>query len=260
MPDAGDYETRSAPASPANWGDAFAALPAEVPPADGWRRLQSRLPETATRRTRRHWPLWLATAAALALVMVMVVPLRMSQQATIDPLAPAADQPATEDVIVRHPGAGRDDENTALMVSARPATTPAANRSKPDRPPRIAPAHRPMRTAAEPAGTTRLAIADAATQPIESLHAESAQLEQLLAMVRDDRVASATSVALSSDLDNHIAGIDDALAQPDLDTTDRDRLWQQRVDALQQLVGIETTNRLLSARGEHFNASLVSID
>jgi hypothetical protein len=32
------------------------------------------------------------------------------------------------------------------------------------------------------------------------------------------------------------------------------------VDALQQLVGIETTNRLLSARGERFNASLVSID
>ena len=79
-------------------------------------------------------------------------------------------------------------------------------------------------------------------------------------MVRDERVANATTVALSSEFDARIAGIDDALAQSGLDAATRDRLWQQRVDALQQLVGIETTNRLLSARGERFNASLVSID
>ena len=56
-----------------------------------------------------------------------------------------------------------------------------------------------------------------------------------------------------------VAGIDAALAQPGLDAADRDRLWQQRVDAMQQLVGIETT-RMLSARDDTFNASLVSID
>ena len=55
------------------------------------------------------------------------------------------------------------------------------------------------------------------------------------------------------------ANLDPALAQPGLDAADRDRLWQQRVDAMQQLVGIETT-RMLSARDDTFNASLVSID
>ena len=112
---------------------------------------------------------------------------------------------------------------------------------------------------AEPAGATRLAESDASTQPIEALYAESAQLEQLLALVRDERVASGASAALSSDLDDRVASIDAALTQPGLDTAERDRLWRQRVDAMQQLVGIETT-RLLSARGDTFNASLVSID
>jgi hypothetical protein len=64
------------------------------------------------------------------------------------------------------------------------------------------PAQRPVRTAAEPAGTTRLASEDAIGQRIESLHADSAQLEQLLAMVRDERVANATTVALSSEFDD----------------------------------------------------------
>ena len=151
------------------------------------------------------------------------------------------------------PGLRRDDgSKLESAVVARPAR-PRSN------PPRIAPAQRPVRTAAEPAGATRLAASDPSTQPIESLYAESAQLEQLLALVRDERVASGASAALSSDLDDRVADIDADLAQPGLDAADRDRLWRQRVDAMQQLVGIETT-RALSARGETFNAALVSID
>ena len=276
MPDAGDFETRNAPASPPGWGDAFAALPVETPTAAGWERVQARLPAATMPRVRRRWPLWVATAAALALVAA--VPWRM--------LPPAPDRhsreggnPASLAHSSRSPArsalssSGSDHANAsqAGMASERKALDSrlrgndeqmpiAARHGKPHRATRVAPAQRPVRTAAEPAGTTRLAAEDAIGQPIESLHAESAQLEQLLAMVRDERVASATSVALSSDLDDHIAGIDSALAQPGLDAVDRDRLWQQRVDALRQLVGIETTNRLLSARGERFNASLVSID
>lgn len=258
MPDAGDFEKNSASASPASWGDAFAALPVETPTAGGWERVQARLPAATTPRVRRRWPLWLATAAALALVML--VPSRMLPPTKVDAVAPAV-RVSTASTSTPAPVAMTPAVSTPIAAAdPRPASIPVASRSKHPRPSRIAPALRPVRTAAEPAGTTRLAREDAARQHIESLHSESAQLEQLLAMVRDERVASATSAALSSDLDDHIATIDDALAKPGLDATERDRLWEQRVDALQQLVGIETTNRLLSARGERFNASLVSID
>ena len=40
----------------------------------------------------------------------------------------------------------------------------------------------------------------------------------------------------------------------------RASLWGQRVDALRQLVGIEATNRLYAARGQSYDAALVSID
>ncbi len=280
MPDAGEFEKSNASASPANWGDAFAALPQETPNAGGWQRLQARLPNVTTPRVRRRWPLWLAAAASLGLTLAL--PLWMSREAASDPPAVASaqrtitPQPAIASQhqlatdSIRHdeesahrvpapdgerldPGLRRDDSSKLASGIAASAARPRSN------PRRIAPAHRPIRTVAEPAGATRLAESDASTQPIEALYAESAQLEQLLALVRDERVASGASAALSSDLDDRVASIDAALTQPGLDTAERDRLWQQRVDAMQQLVGIETT-RVLAARGDTFNASLVSID
>lgn len=245
MHDAGDFEKRGAPASPASWGDAFAALPQATPDAGGWQRLQARLPAAATPRARRRWPLWLAAAASLGLVVAL--PLRVSHEPAVDLPAPIAEQTPSREAFDR-------DDGPRLASAAEPRS--ARKRSKP---PRVVPAQQPVRTAAEPAGTTRLAQSDPSARPIEALYAESAQLEQFLAMVRDERVASGTSAALSSDLDDRVAGIDAALVQPDLDAANHDRLWQERVDAMQQLVGIETT-RALSARGESFNASLVSID
>ncbi|HSD15915.1 MAG TPA: hypothetical protein VLC71_01480 [Thermomonas sp.] len=275
MPDAGDFEKDGASASPASWGDAFAALPQDAPDAGGWQRLQARLPVATPPRVRMRWPLWLATAASLGLVVAL--PLRISREAASDLPASTAVQAPGQDALAPHPGAGRDpataagyirDEGPAQRVAASGrestdggqalASTVAAG-SKPSAATRIAPAHRPVRTVAEPAGTTRLAESGAATHAIESLYAESAQLEQLLALVRDERVASGASAALSSELDDRVAGIDADLTQPGLDAADRDRLWRERVDAMQQLVGIETT-RALSARGDTFNASLVSID
>ena len=64
MPDASSHRTL-----PSGWGDAFAALPAELPPAGGWERVARALP-----MQRRRWPAWVALAAALA--VVAVVPLR----------------------------------------------------------------------------------------------------------------------------------------------------------------------------------------
>ena len=57
MPDIGDFDERGAPASPASWGDAFAALPRETPDAGGWQRLQARLPAANTPPVHRRWRL-----------------------------------------------------------------------------------------------------------------------------------------------------------------------------------------------------------
>ena len=73
-------------------------------------------------------------------------------------------------------------------------------------------------------------------------------------------MASGTSAALSDELDARVAGIDTALIQPGLSDAQRAGLWSRRVDALQQLVGIEATNRLYAARGQSYDAALVSID
>lgn len=268
MPDAGDFEKGNASASPASWDDAFAAFPQEAPDAGAWQRLQARLPAAATPRVRVRWPLWLAAAASLGLVVAL--PLWMSREAAIDAPAPTTNAPSAvtprsasansrQLASVSTPAPRGQADNLPAPEGSVIATSKAGSTRRQSNAPRIAPAQRPIRTVAEPGGATRLAQSDQPTQRIESLYAESAQLEQLLAMVRDERVASGASAALSSDLDDRVAGIDAALTQADLDPADRDRLWQQRVDAMQQLVGIETT-RVLAARGESFNASLVSID
>ena len=57
-----------------------------------------------------------------------------------------------------------------------------------------------------------------------------------------------------------VATVDAALSQPDLTTAQRTSLWDTRVDALQQLVGIEATQRLYAARGQSYDAALVTID
>ena len=218
--------------------------------------MQSRLPAPVRSRTR--WPLWLATAASL--LLAVAIPLRMLPQAQPD--APAPQTPAavasasTRQAVATAttPGAAPSIAAVAQPVS----TAPVANR---DRPRRAAPSQRPIRTVAQPAETTRIAETDAKpSTDLEPLYAQSGQLESLLAMARDERVASGTAAALSDELDARIADIDAALVQPDLGDAQRADLWHRRVDALQQLVGIEATNRLYAARGERYDAALVSID
>jgi hypothetical protein len=95
---------------------------------------------------------------------------------------------------------------------------------------------------------------------MEPLYAESARLEALLALARDDRVASATAVALGSDFEARLSGIDAALAQPSLTTQRRLELWKDRVSALRNYASFESNRRALAASGERYDAMLVSID
>ena len=78
MPDA--TNTRERPPA-MTWRDAFAAMPAEPPPADGWQRLAATLDAAArpalptasgtSRRRGRRFAGWLALAATLALAIAL---------------------------------------------------------------------------------------------------------------------------------------------------------------------------------------------
>ena len=95
---------------------------------------------------------------------------------------------------------------------------------------------------------------------LETLYAQSAQLEALLAYARDDRVSSGTAATVSAQLDQRVASIDAALAQPRLTASRQRDLWRERVDALRTLASFETNRRLLSAQGEHYDGALVRVD
>ena len=260
MPDAGDFDrdADNARGTYIGWGDAFAALPQEAPDADGWRRVQARLPMPAAHR-RARWPLRLATAASL--VLAVAIPLRMLPLARPDATAaPPVPRASTASASIERPTAAATAAMPAVAVDAPPDQATAD--AHPDHPTRDTPPSRhPVRAVAAPADAARVADTDATPRAdLEPLYAQSAQLESLLAMARDERVASGTSAALSDALDTRVAAIDAALIQPGLSDAQRSGLWSQRVDALQQLVGIETTNRLYAARGQSYEAALVSID
>jgi len=192
--------------NPRNWQEAFAALPSESPPPDGWQQVSSRLP------ARRRTPAWMGVAAAAALVAIVVAPWQQG------------DKPR--------------DANVGAAEAARESTAPSA-----------APTTAAPTTAAPTPGTTRL----------QDLYAESARLEALLSVARDDRVASGSAAMLSSELDARIAAIDATLARTDLADAERLQLWQARVETLRQAAGFESTQRLLASQGRS-DAMLVSVD
>lgn len=286
MPEAGDFnKDQHDQETLANWAGTFAALPQETPPADGWQRVQARLPAVAVpARQRRRWPLWLASAASLALVNA--IPLRMQSTTTstttttnagptvttespshgavmTQPMTDAGTEVASVDIT---PASTEDTDNTTSTSLPAPATI--ARVRKPSRDRYVDPSQRPIRTAAQPADTTRIASFKTTDAPatgtyqdsLESLHAQSVQLEDLLALARDERVSTGTAAVLTDALTGQMADIDAALAQSEASPQARNDLWRNRVDTLRQLVGIETTQRLYSARGQRSEAALVSID
>jgi hypothetical protein len=268
--------------TPRNWSDAFAALPLDTPDAGAWQRVQhARWPRSASR-----WPKWSALAAVLALAAAL--PWQLSRT------GPAADAAGTG-AVAPQPGLARAPETTPVVAAepvpratseALPAAAPGqgaqsavaavatrATRTEPARTERVTRARIPAATPGAPdAIDTGIAAAPlvqdgppAVAKPgaeasLESLYAESAQLEALLALARDDRVATGAAAALSDAYDTQLASIDAALREPALGDEARNALWRQRVDTLRQFAGFESTQRALAAGGERYDAMLVSID
>ena len=263
MPDTGRFEPRmpGPPDAPADWHDAFAALPAETPTPDGWQRLRARLPAAAPAR-RARWPWGVAMAASLLLAAWL--PWRLPAPGAEDPgvatgaidVSEATPTPPPAQAIDRAP------EHARMQPLAQPARPEARAPTFVASGTRMRPstASRPDATPSHP-GSQVATTPDAATaDALDGLYARSAQLESLLALARDERVASGAAAALTETLEARVATVDAALSQPDLTTAQRTSLWDTRVDALQQLVGIEATQRLYAARGQSYDAALVTID
>lgn len=270
--------------APRDWRGAFAALPMETPPDNGWTRVARALDASAAhgslRRERRtNWLIGLASAAVLAVVAWSP----LSRWAQGDPAAPQPTVAATQAPGVRGPAAPMRSEPGATpatmpgktietgiapaSVALRPATT---KQRKPMRQARVVAqqadirptpeaASPPQQTQAQPVTADAMATASTRIATLPGLQAQSAQLEAIVALARDDRVGNASEL-LTSELDAGIAAIDATLSQAEVTDADRQDLWQQRVDLLQQLAGIEATSRWLAAQGASNDTLLVSVD
>lgn len=294
MPDA---SSRHGAPAPRDWSTAFAALPAETPPADGWARLTAALdargsasaPTAARSPRRRRWPVWTAAAAVLAVMALVPVALQRrtdtpepSRIATTNvPAVPAPDRSAhptptpTPSIAAdtsRSAPASQDLAATAPPIATRelPAGKIAGverkSRPKARHPQRRVPAPPVESASVEPATAlaaveTEATAADTAdTAAIAQWQAESAQLEALVALARDERVGSAGATLMSADLDSRIGLIDAALREDGLPAAQRASLWEQRVQALRELAGVESTQRWLAAHGERYDGALVRVD
>ncbi len=97
------------------------------------------------------------------------------------------------------------------------------------------------------------------TAALAALQRRSAQLEDWLAQVRDERVSSGAAATLSQTLQARLELIDAALSEPSLPAPDVTALWRGRVDVLQRLTAFESGQRLLAAQGQRYDGQLVAV-
>ena len=242
-------DVRTRDAVPRDWGDAFAGLPLEAAPADSWAMLAARLPPPVVVQPHR-WPRRAALAAAL--VLAVVLPLRWTNPTTPSPAPPTTathQQPAPPADTDSPPLSAEAAKGLPTPIGTR-ATDAATTSSKLQR--GTLPVAR--QRAAPPTGDIEPAkvAAPPATDPLDALYAESAQLEAVLARLPESRMANAATEALSAGLQEQVASSDMALSQAALSDDTQAQLWQARVDTLRQLTGVETTQRWQVARGESY--------
>ena len=273
--------------APPDWNAAFSALPLETPPADGWARVSAALPAASKPSRARYW---IPAAIAASLALMMVWPRDPGEHsappsvATVSETSPASATaperaPATVAVAAQTPtgnASAQESDTTEASgprsIAAQVDTTPVASTPKkqtPESAPRAvepAPAQTQLaqtQLAQTPSPSTgdaaAAANAGAEANPLESLYAESAQLEALLSQISDDRVASGPAMALSAQLHDRVASIDAALSQPDLAADARLDLWRERVAALQRLTGVEGTQRWMAANGYRADGEVARI-
>ena len=217
-------DSRAREPLPRDWGDAFGGLPMETPPEGAWQRVAIALPPAPDHRTRWRRP---ALALAATAFFAAVVPL-LHWRTTVDSPLPSQPAPlpeiATSAPLVATP---EPSARASIAAEAQDASTSAR-----------APASRARQT---PERALQARQHDPAR--LDALYTESARLEAVLAQLPDTTVGNVAMLAVSADLQDQVAHIDLALSQPALQESARVALWQQRVDTLRQLTGVEATQR-----------------
>ena len=219
-------DSRAREPLPRDWGDAFGGLPMETPPEGAWQRVAIALPTAPAPDHRTRWrrP---ALALAATAFFAAVVPL-LHWRTTVDSPLPSQPAPlpeiATSAPVVETP---KPPARASIAAEAQDASTSAR-----------APASRARQT---PERALQARQHDPAR--LDALYTESARLEAVLAQLPDTTVGNVAMLAVSADLQDQVAHIDLALSQPALQESARVALWQQRVDTLRQLTGVEATQR-----------------
>ncbi|BAV99334.1 conserved hypothetical protein [Lysobacter enzymogenes] len=171
--------------------------------------------------------------------------------------APSTAAPSIKDSSASDPttaSADREGQTRVATTAPKPndATMPVAAATQ----------HTTTRT--RPADAAAASTATAAdtrlAAQLRELQAESAQLEALVAVARDERVASAAAAVMGAGLDQRLQLIDTALGDAALPAATRVALWRERVDSLRSLAGMESTQRWYAARGERYDSALVRVD
>lgn len=241
------------PPTPSDWAGAFAALPAETPPAGGWARLAERLAEqpvaavaaasapvaATARRSRQRWALAAMLAAALPLGLWLGLRAQRPAQGPVsEPLvrqappaaAPRRDAAAptqADDANRRIAASGHADEGNRSIAATADRGRDGLSEPRPSPPPATADATRPPRTAA---AERRLATAEnivpqpraaaaAPSDPTGSATPERAADDaRLAAQLRELQAESAQLEALvAASRDERVASAAVAVMSADLD-------------------------------------------
>ena len=215
---------------PRDWRDAFGALSLETPPEGAWQRLAAVLPpvQAAARPARWQRP---ALALAATAFFAAVIPLMQWRNAeTVAPPLQRAPAIATTSPVLPDAPVPPSASEPIADIPLDVATTPRIADAAPVRQPAARPAPVPVPATADPAR-------------LDALYTESARLEAVLAQLPDSSTGNVAALAVSADLQDQVSHIDLALSQPALPDATRAALWEQRVDTLRQLTGVEATQR-----------------
>lgn len=96
------------------------------------------------------------------------------------------------------------------------------------------------------------------TANIETLMAESARLESMLATMSGNELGSASALLLGLEFEDRLRELDAALAAPDTSDERRATLWRQRVAVLRDYTALQGTAQWVAVQGGHYDGALVA--
>lgn len=98
----------------------------------------------------------------------------------------------------------------------------------------------------------------AGAQDIETLMAESARLESMLATMSGNELGSASALLLGLEFEDRLGELDAALAAPGASDETRAALWRQRVAVLRDYAALQGTAQWVAVQGGHYDGALVA--